>query len=82
MKLTYRGIKYQTPAPKKTTDNLATAIPQDNQIQDKKIPNKHPQENQLILVRPIHYYTYRGVSYTKNLFFDNNTKNLLDIDRH
>ena len=77
MKLTYRGIKYQAPAADATTDNIAPGIPQDKKIQDKR-----PQNNKFILVRPIHYYTYRGVSYTKNLFFDNNTKNLLDTDRN
>lgn len=77
MKLTYRGINYQIQASETTTDILETAISLDKKIQDRQ-----PQENKLILVRPIHYYTYRGVSYTKNLFFDNNTKDLLDIDRN
>ena len=34
-----------------------------------------------ILIRPIHYYTYRGISYTKNLTYDPNSNSLLDISR-
>ena len=37
--------------------------------------------NKVILIRPVRYYTYRGVSYSKNLVFDTQTKLLLDIDR-
>ena len=75
MNLTYRGIRYQ-PA--------RNVITQPDQVQIS--PNKHCTDNaedmnKVILIRPINYYTYRGVSYTKNLVYDNQTKNLLDIDR-
>ena len=76
MKLTYRGIKYKSPKPEvepKQT-NLAIAF-------SKYLVSNHQDGNKVILVRPIHYYTYRGVSYTKNLIFDNHTKLLLDVDR-
>ena len=71
MELIYRGVNYQ---------------PQVIQPQQLTVTNKYrlsnaPDSNKIILIKPIHYYTYRGVSYAKNLVFDTKTKLLLDIDR-
>ena len=78
MNLTYRGIRYQSPA----TAINSQSDDKENQINSNNSPlSKAPNTSQVILIRPIHYYTYRGVSYTKNLVYDTQTKNLLDIDR-
>lgn len=74
MKLIYRGINYESP---KT---------ESQQLEGNIFLNKYrlgnaQDSNKIILIRPIHYYTYRGASYTKNLVFDHKTKLLLDIDR-
>ena len=75
MKLTYRGINYKSQLAEKAQQlNYAVASQKyslDNAQTEKKV----------ILIRPVHYYTYRGVSYTKNLVFDAQNKLLLDIDR-
>ncbi|MEM7758496.1 MAG: DUF4278 domain-containing protein [Cyanobacteria bacterium P01_A01_bin.40] len=75
MKLTYRGIRYKS-------QTAATDTGQSQHIISCKYRLSDAQDsNKLILIRPINYYTYRGISYTKNLVFDTQTKLLLDIDR-
>ena len=66
MKLTYRGISYKF-----------------LNVENKSKPKVKAKTNthQTLRIRPLHYYTYRGVSYTKHLTFDGNTNILLDIDR-
>jgi|GEM_PF-2508021 len=75
MKLTYRGINYKSQKQEVNPRELPSATPC-----SKYLVSNHQDSNKVILVRPIHYYTYRGVSYTKNLIFDSNTKLLLDLD--
>ena len=92
MKLTYRGINYRITPQEVEPEQPQDAIALDKQLESDKTNtqsrNSSPKiqdscnNRQLILIRPIHYYTYRGVSYTKNLTFDNRSKNLLDIDRN
>jgi hypothetical protein len=67
MKLTYRGVNYKTQKPEVQQEQL------DHNISDEEHLTSNLKNHQ-ILVKPIHYYTYRGVSYTKNLFFDSHTK--------
>jgi len=43
--------------------------------------SKSKMVHKVILIRPIHYYTYRGISYIKNLTYDLNSNSLLDINR-
>ena len=76
MKLTYRGINYKSqPSDVESQEhNCEVAL-------NKYCLNNAQTDKKVILIRPIHYYTYRGVSYTKNLVFDNQSKLLLDIDR-
>ena len=76
MKLTYRGISYKSSKAEIEPKQLDSAIP----LAKYRLSNDQ-DANKVILIRPIHYYTYRGVSYTKNLVFDTQTKVLLDIDR-
>ena len=75
MKLVYRGIGYQSKKQKVKPQQLdfAKALP-------KYLVSNHRDANKIILVRPIHYYTYRGVSYTK-MVVDTKTKLLLDTNR-
>ena len=76
MNLTYRGIPYQS------SKILIKPQPAHGNVQlNKYYLNNAQDANQVLLIRPIHYYTYRGVSYTKNLVYDNQTKLLLDVDR-
>lgn len=75
MKLTYRGVKYEIQQQEIQPEKLLAAS------LSKYLVSDHQDANKVILVRPINYYTYRGVSYTKNLVFDTNTKLLVDIDR-
>lgn len=75
MKLIYRGIKYIS-----WKNKIRTQLP--NSIISRKYRLSNSQDsNKVMIIRPIHYYTYRGVSYTKNLVFDTQTKLLLDLDR-
>ena len=74
MKLIYRGIKYLS-----GKSNVTVQPPKT--IAQKYRLSSSPDSNKVIIIRPIHYYTYRGVSYTKNSVFDTQTKVLLDIDR-
>ena len=76
MKLTYRGINYKSRKTAIDPKHLGGGIPT-----TKYRLSNHQDSNKVILIRPIHYFTYRGVSYTKQLIFDNRTKFLLDIDR-
>lgn len=76
MKLTYRGINYKSKKTAIETKPLKKGIPT-----AKYRLSNHQDSNKVILIRPIHYFTYRGVSYTKQLIFDTQTKFLLDIDR-
>ena len=76
MKLTYRGIKYKSEISEAETQTLKTGA-----AFDKYRLGNAQDSNKVILIRPMHYYTYRGVSYTKNLVFDTQTKLLLNIDR-
>jgi Domain of unknown function (DUF4278) len=69
MKLTYRGVNYKAPKPDVQPELLV-----DRAIFDAEHLTSNLTNNQVILVRPIHYYTYRGVSYTKNVFVDSHTK--------
>ena len=74
MKLIYRGIKYLSGKSNVTVQPAKPAIAQKYRL------SSSPDSNKVIIIRPIHYYTYRGVSYTKNSVFDTQTKVLLDID--
>ncbi|MDJ0572601.1 MAG: DUF4278 domain-containing protein [Pleurocapsa sp. MO_192.B19] len=76
MKLTYRGINYQIHKTAVEPKQFDSAI----NLAKYRISNHH-DSNKVILIRPIHYYTYRGVSYTKHLIFDTKTELLLDINR-
>jgi hypothetical protein len=75
MKLTYRGITYNQETPI-TSQQLESAVV----IAKYRLGNEH-DSNKLIFIKPIHYYTYRGVSYTKNLIFAAKTKLLVDTDQ-
>ena len=84
MKLTYRGIGYKSQKQEVKPEQLDNSILLNKHLKCDKHnpqPTNRSQENKVILVRPIHYYTYRGVSYTKNLIFDTHTKLLLNVDR-
>lgn len=75
MKLTYRGINYQSQKTEVRPQQLQSAI----LLKQYHLANAQ-DANKIILIRPLHYYTYRGISYTKNFVFDTQTKLLLDID--
>lgn len=74
-KLTYRGNQYISLTTQIRAKVSKLAMPHKYRLSPEKDSNK------VILIRPIQYYTYRGVSYTKNLVFDTKTQLLLDIDR-
>ncbi len=65
MKLTYRGVSYQPQAIEVKLEQFSCAdcCAKYGLLSD---PNSH----KIILIRPIHFYTYRGVSYTKGLIFN------------
>ena len=75
MKLIYRGIKYLSRKSKVRVKPPESAIAQKYRL------SSSPDSNKVMLIRPIQYYTYRGVSYTKSLVFDTKTIVLLDLDR-
>ena len=75
MKLTYRGIKYK--AQKQESESSMS----NSFIFLNRCFTESVEDNKVVQIKPIHYFTYRGVSYTKNLFFDSATKHLIDIDR-
>ena len=87
MKLTYRGIEYKSGKQEIEAKQLDSAISCSKYYKSVAKPCRKADrqndnsDNKVILVKPIHYYTYRGVSYTKNLVFDTQTRLLLDIDR-
>ena len=76
MKLTYRGVSYQSQA-------IAVKPEQLNSVScwAKHPLSSDPDSNEIILIRPIHFYTYRGVSYTKNFVYDTCIKILLSINQ-
>lgn len=76
MKLTYRGIDYKLQKTEVESQQHDCEV-----ASDKYCLNNAQANKKIILIRPIHYYTYRGVSYTKNLVFDTQNQLLLDIDR-
>ncbi len=76
MKLTYRGVSYQSQSQAIKPSRLNPA-----RYLSKYLISNHQDGNKIILVRPIQFYTYRGVSYTKNSIFDSQTKLLLDIEQ-
>ncbi|MEM8829912.1 MAG: hypothetical protein AAGE96_11200 [Cyanobacteria bacterium P01_G01_bin.19] len=84
MQLIYRGIKY-TAQKQEMTRATALEVPSTSSGDRARSLDKHlagsKDNNKVIQIKPIHYYTYRGVSYTKNLIFDTHTNSLLDIDR-
>lgn len=65
MKLTYRGVNYQSQATEVQSKQLDCANPE-----AKYRLSSDPNSHKIILIRPTHFYTYRGVSYTKNLIFN------------
>ena len=95
MKLIYRGIEYKSGKQETEAKRLDSAISRSKERTSvafaKQVLRTQPcrkayrqddnSDNKVILVKPIHYYTYRGVSYTKNLVFDTQTSLLLNIDR-
>ncbi|MEM7595282.1 MAG: DUF4278 domain-containing protein [Cyanobacteria bacterium P01_A01_bin.83] len=78
MSLIYRGIRYESQKAA-VAKKFQTSIP-DITLRKYRLSNAH-DANKVILIRQMHYYTYRGVCYTKNLVFDSQTKLLLDVDR-
>ena len=74
MKLIYRGIDYKSQTKDKQPKKFRpTPV-------DKCGANKTKSLNRLISIEPV-YYTYRGVSYIKNIVSDTHERILLDIDR-
>ncbi|MEM8718984.1 MAG: DUF4278 domain-containing protein [Cyanobacteria bacterium P01_G01_bin.39] len=78
MSLIYRGIRYESQQAA-VSKKFQASVP-DISLRKYRLSNAH-DANKIILIRPMHYYTYRGVCYTKNLVFNSQTKLLLDIDR-
>lgn len=76
IELVYRGINYKSQRQKEQTQKIYTLTPS-----DKCGAKKSENLNRLISIKPLHYYTYRGVSYTKTVVSDSRKKILLDIDR-
>ena len=68
--LIYRGINYKFQKQNQQKDPV-----------DKCGAKKAQSFNKLISIKPLQYYTYRGVSYTKTIVFDLQHQVLLDIDR-
>ena len=74
MKLTYRGINY-TSLSFQGKARTSFLIPQKYRL------SLSQDSNVVILMKPVSYYTYRGVSYTKNPVFNTKTKLILACDR-
>ena len=73
MKLTYRGIDYKSRTKdKQNLKFLPTSVD--------KCGASRKNLDRLISIEPV-YYTYRGVSYIKNLVSDTHKKILPDINR-
>jgi hypothetical protein len=77
MNFTYRGIKYNP----QTTPVVPQQIESASIVAKYRLANEH-DANKLIFIRPIQYYTYRGVSYTKNLICTPKTRLLVDNDQN
>ena len=60
IKLIYRGVNYQS-QPQKLYSFTSS---------DQDDANKTGNFEHLVLIQPMHYYTYRGVSYTKTVVAD------------
>jgi len=75
IKLIYRGINYRSHQLDKQGKKSDLRVPVD------RCGSRSPHSPRLISIRPMYYYTYRGVSYTKNLISDSHKRILLDIDR-
>ena len=75
MKLIYRGINYQDRLQIQLEDSSNNQISFDYHL------NRNTNNDRVIQVKPIYYYTYRGISYTKNLIVDPYAKLLLNIGR-
>jgi hypothetical protein len=75
MKFTYRGINYNP----QITPVIPQQIESASIVAKYRLGNDH-DANKLIFIKPIQYYTYRGVSYTKNLIFTPKTKLLVNND--
>lgn len=69
MKLTYRGISYQS--------QIAKVQSHDMEAICKYRLSYHSDANKIVLLRQVRYYTYRGVSYTKYPIINAKTKLLL-----
>ncbi len=76
MKLTYRGVSYQSQATEVQSKQLDSVS-----RWAKYRLSSDLDSSEIILIRPIHFYTYRGVSYTKNFVYDTCTKILLSINQ-
>jgi len=74
IKLIYRGIKYKSQSNQQTKKSVRFPA-------DRCGTKKAQNFDKLISIKPIHYYTYRGVSYTKTVVFDLQHQILLDVDR-
>lgn len=72
MKLTYRGINYKHQPAEIKVKNTDTTY--------KYRLSYHPDSNKIVWVRKMHYYTYRGVSYTKYSVVNADTQ-ILGSDR-
>ena len=75
-KLIYRGINYKFQKQNEQVKKPNFKVPVD-QGGSQNISNSQ----RLISIRPMNYYTYRGVSYSKNLISDSHKQILLDIER-
>ena len=75
-KLIYRGINYKSQKQNKQTRKISDRVPS-----DKCGAKKKQNFDKLISIKPIHYYTYRGVSYTKSVVSDRYRQVLLNIER-
>jgi hypothetical protein len=73
MKLTYRGVSYKSRQIDLKTQTSKLSLRQPNHTDTNKL-------YKIVSIRPI-YYTYRGVSYTKNLLFNTQSEHLLNFDR-
>ena len=74
MKLTYRGIDY-TSLRSQIKARTSFIIPRKYRL------SRSQDSNVVILMKPISYYTYRGVSYTKYPVLNTKTQLLVAPDR-
>ena len=66
MKLTYRGITYNN-------NYQAQKTPKVDCIRKYRLSENH-DSNKIAWIRPIKYYTYRGVTYSKRPLINANTQ--------